>query len=144
MFPIFETRFGKPNLVEIELLLNHQKGLEKWTFKLESRFPFKDFKTQVVTEWMVGSQCTTFQLSTIKMYNKGFKWPLNETCNITLEMSLQRLQLFLCEFLNWNPYEGVLILQSKMIHNLIIKKKLGLPFWNLENLCNFNVVLSTI
>jgi len=26
---MFETRFGKPNLVEIELLSNHQKGLEK-------------------------------------------------------------------------------------------------------------------
>jgi len=26
---MFESRFGKPNLVEIELLSNHQKGLEK-------------------------------------------------------------------------------------------------------------------
>jgi hypothetical protein len=62
MFRIFETRFGKPNLVEIELLLSHQKGLEKWTFKLESHFPFKDLKQNLSpNEWLgVNAQISTF------------------------------------------------------------------------------------
>ncbi len=69
---------------------------------------------------MVGSQCTNFNFQPLKRIIEGSNDLLNETCNITLQWSLQRLQFFLCEFLNWNPYEGVLILQSNMIHNLII------------------------
>jgi hypothetical protein len=62
-FWIFERRFGKPNHVEIELLLNHQKGLEKWIFKLESHFPFQDLKHKLSPNEYLGvnAQCLNFQ-----------------------------------------------------------------------------------
>jgi len=71
MFQIFETRFGKPNLVEIELLLNHQKGLEKWTLKLESHFPFKDLKHKLSPNEWLGVNAQHFNFQPLKRIIEG-------------------------------------------------------------------------
>ncbi len=78
---------------------------------------------------------------TIKTSNRGVKVTLIWKFNMLLKISFQRLQHFICKHLNQSTYKRFMRLHNNEIHNLLI---LGFRFWNLGNLCYFNVVFIVI
>jgi hypothetical protein len=78
---------------------------------------------------------------TIKTSNIRVKLTLIWKFNMLLEISFQRLQHFICKHLNQSKHKRFMRSQNNEIHNLLI---LEFPFWNLGNLCDFNVVFIAI
>ncbi len=90
------------------------------------KFLFEDFKTQVMAKLMVINQIDSL-IPTNKMSNKMVKSFLIKTCNVSLEISFQRLQFCL-----WKLFIG--------IHMKVLWAHKVTRFKSLGNLCHFDVI----